>query len=351
MRTKKLLRFMMMLMLFTGLTQCKSAKYKHLEDGLYADIQTDRGDILVKLYPDKAPVTVANFVSLAEGTNPFVDPKYKGKRYYDGLTFHRVISKSEGSPKDFVIQGGDPLGTGEGGPGYEFKNEISDLKHTEGTLSMANAGPDTNGSQFFITLTDTPWLDGHYSAFGKVVKGMDVAHQIRKGDHIKKIEIIRKGKEAKKFDAVKVFSDYMKQKQAEKAKQAEEQKAMAEQLARWEKEAQSLPSGLKIYWLKKTQGKKPVKGQTVSIHYDGYFRDGRMFDSSHKYNMPLTFKVGVGKVIPGMDQGVLQLHEGDEAVLFIPSHLAYGQTGAGGGLIPPDTDLIFKIQLLKVGDK
>ncbi len=342
-------RWFLLILMMTVMSNCKSTKYKHLEDGLYADIQTDRGDILVRLYPDKAPVTVANFVTLAEGTNPFVDEKYKGKRFYDGLTFHRVISKADGSDKDFVIQGGDPLGTGAGGPGYEFKNEISDLKHTEGTLSMANAGPDTNGSQFFITLTDTPWLDGHYSAFGKVVQGMDVAHQIKKGDHIKKIEIIRKGKEAKNFDAVKVFSDYMKEKQAQKQKAKEEQEKFASQLKEWKEKAEVYPSGLRIYWLEKGQGKKPVKGQTVQLHYKGYFEDGRLFDSSYKYGIPLSFKAGVGRVIPGLDQAVLKLHEGDKAVIFIPSHLGYGEQGAGN-VIPPNTDLVFIVELKKVGD-
>ncbi len=346
---KQILMFMTGLMLLS-LAGCKSAKYKHLADGLYADIQTEKGDILVRLYPDKAPVTVANFVTLAEGTNPFVSPEYKGKHFYDGLTFHRVISKGNGDPKDFVIQGGDPLGTGEGGPGYEFKNEISDLKHTEGTLSMANAGPDTNGSQFFITLTNTPWLDGHYSAFGKVVQGMDVAHKIKKGDKILKVEIIRKGKQAKAFDAVKVFSDYMKQKQAAKQKAQAEQQKRAEQFAALEKEAKTYPSGLKIYWKKHTQGKKPVKGQIVYVHYKGFFRDGRMFDSSERFGIPISFKVGIGKVFSGMDEGVLQLREGDEAILFIPSYLGYGQQG-NGGLIPPDTDLIFEVKLVKVGEK
>ncbi len=346
---KKFLMLMVSLAMLS-LAGCKSAKYKHLPDGLYADIQTEKGDILVRLYPDKAPVTVANFVSLAEGTNPFVSPQYKGKHFYDGLTFHRVISKGNGDAKDFVIQGGDPLGTGEGGPGYEFKNEISDLKHTEGTLSMANAGPDTNGSQFFITLTKTPWLDGHYSAFGKVVQGMDVAHKIKKGDKILKVEIIRKGKQAKDFDAVKVFSDYMKQKQAEKQKAQALQQKRAAQFAEWEKQAKSYPSGLKIYWKKHTQGKKPVKGQIVYVHYSGYFKNGKMFDSSEKRKIPLSFKVGTGRVIAGMDEGILQMREGEEAVLFIPSHLAYGQQGAGN-VIPPDTDLIFEVKLVKVGEK
>ncbi len=345
---KKLVSMLLLASFVLLASRCKTQRFRPKEDGLYADIVTGKGDIVVKLAPDKAPVTVANFVSLAEGTNPFVKPEYKGKKFYDGLTFHRVISKANGDKKDFVIQGGDPLGTGEGGPGYEFKNEISDLKHTEGVISMANAGPDTNGSQFFITLTDTPWLDGHYSAFGKVVKGMDVAHKIVRGDTIKQVIIIRKGKKAKNFDAVKVFSDYMKQKQEALQQKKQKEQEMAAKFAEWEKKADSLPSGLKIYRLNKTRGKKPVKGQIVQVEYSGYFKNGHLFDTSKRTGMPLMFKVGVGQVIQGMDEGILQLHEGEKAVLFIPSYLAYGQRGAGR-VIPPNTDLIFVVKLVKVG--
>jgi len=204
-----------LLVLILGFTACKSSKYPDLQNGLYAELQTEKGDILLELRPDKAPVTVASFVSLAEGNNPYVKDDYKGKPFYDGLTFHRVVSKATGDKQDFVIQGGDPEGTGQGGPGYQFKNEISDLKHEKGALSMAREPrPDTNGSQFFITLAPTPFLDGKYSVFGKVVKGMDVVTKIRKGDKITKLSIIRKGADAKKFDAVKVFDTYMKEKTA-----------------------------------------------------------------------------------------------------------------------------------------
>ena len=347
---KSNLKFLLLMSVVILFSACKTQKYKDLEDGLYAVIHTEKGDIVVKLRPDKAPVTVANFVTLAEGTNPFVAPEYKNKKFYDGLTFHRVISKANGDERDFVIQGGDPLGNGEGGPGYEFKNEISDLKHTKGTISMANAGPDTNGSQFFITLADTPWLDGRYSAFGKVVKGMDIAMNIKKGDKINSVEIIRKGKEAKKFDAVKVFSDYMKEKQAKEQKIKQQAMEKAKQFAEWKKQADSLPSGLKIYKLKTTNGQKPVAGQVVQVHYTGYFEDGRVFDSSLKRGIPFEFKVGKGQVIQGWDEGILQLREGEKAVLFIPSYLAYGERGAGG-VIPPNTDLIFEVELVKVGKK
>jgi len=339
----------LVLLVLIGLAGCKSSKYPDLKEGLYAELQTDKGDILLELRPDKAPVTVANFVTLAEGTNPYVKDQYKGKPFYDGLTFHRVVSKATGDPNDFVIQGGDPLGTGEGGPGYQFKNEISDLKHTKGALSMARERkPDTNGSQFFITLDDTPFLDGKYSVFGYTVKGFDVVQKIRKGDTIRKVSIIRKGNDAKKFDAVKVFSDYMKEKQEADKKAQEAQKKFAEELAAKKEQAQEDESGLKVLIEKEGTGRKPKAGETVSVHYTGYLPDGTKFDSSRDRGRPITFPVGKGKVIAGWDKGIMMLKEGTKAYLFIPSYLGYGERGAGG-VIPPNSDLIFEVELVKVG--
>ncbi len=338
-----------LLVLILGLSSCKSSKYPDLKDGLYAEIQTNKGNILLQLRPDKAPVTVANFVTLAEGTNPYVKDEYKGKAFYDGLTFHRVVSKATGAQQDFVIQGGDPLGNGMGGPGYKFKNEISDLKHTKGALSMARENhPDTNGSQFFITLTDTPFLDGKYSVFGYTVKGFDVVQKIRKGDTIKKITIIRKGKEAKKFDAVKVFDDYMKQKKAQEEKQLEAKKKLADELASKKAKAQADESGLKILIEKEGNGRKPKAGEWVQVHYTGYLPDGTKFDSSYDRGQPIVFQVGKGRVIAGWDKGIMQLKEGTKAYLFIPSYLGYGERGAGN-VIPPNSDLIFEVELVKIG--
>ena len=338
-----------LLVLIVGLSGCKSSKYPDLKDGLYAELQTDKGNILLQLRPDKAPVTVANFVTLAEGTNPYVKKEYKGKPFYDGLTFHRVVSKATGAQQDFVIQGGDPLGNGQGGPGYQFKNEISDLKHTKGALSMARENkPDTNGSQFFITLADTPFLDGKYSVFGYTVKGFDVVQKIRKGDTIKKVTIIRKGKEAKKFDAVKVFNDYMKEKTAAEQKKNEAKKKLAADLAAKKAQAKEYPSGLKILIEKEGAGRKPKAGEWVQVHYTGYLPDGTKFDSSYDRGQPIGFQVGKGRVIAGWDQGIMQLKEGTTAYLFIPPHLGYGERGAGG-VIPPNSDLIFKVELVKIG--
>jgi len=333
-----------------GLSACKSSKYKDLEPGVYADIQTDKGDIVVKLHPDKAPVTVANFVTLAEGTNPYVSADYKGKPFYDGLTFHRVVSKAMGDKMDFVIQGGDPLGTGEGGPGYQFKREYSDLKHIKGAISMARepGDPDSNGSQFFITLDATPFLDGKYNVFGETVKGFDVAQKIRPKDVIKKITIIRKGKEAKAFDAEKVFNDYMKEKVAKEKEEIEKQKQIAEKLAEKKKLAKKDESGLMVYVEKEGTGKKPKRGETVTVHYTGYLTNGKKFDSSVDRGTPFTFKVGVGQVIAGWDKGIMEMKEGEKAILYIPSYMAYGDR-AVGNVIPPKSDLIFEVELLKVG--
>ncbi len=338
-----------LLLITMSLGGCKSSKYPDLKEGLYAELQTDKGDILLELRPDKAPVTVANFVSLAEGTNPYVKDEYKGKPFYNGLTFHRVVSKATGAQDDFVIQGGDPKGTGEGGPGYQFKNEISDLKHTKGALSMAREPqPDTNGSQFFITLKDTPFLDGKYSVFGYTVKGFDVVQKIRKGDTIRKVSIIRKGKTAKKFDAVKVFSDYMNKKIEADKKAAQAKKQFAEDLATKKAQAKEDESGLKILIEKEGTGRKPKAGELVSVHYTGYLTDGTKFDSSYDRGQPITFPVGKGRVIAGWDKGIMQLKEGTKAILFIPPYLGYGERGAGR-VIPPNAELIFEVELVKVG--
>jgi peptidylprolyl isomerase len=175
-------------------------KKPKLEKGLYAEITTSKGIILIALEFKKTPLTVANFVGLAEGKIPN-KAKPDGQAFYDGLKFHRVI-------KDFMIQGGDPAGNGTGGPGYKFADEfVSELKHDKpGILSMANSGAKTNGSQFFITHKATPWLDGKHTVFGHVITGQDIVDAIVQGDSIEKIKIIRKGKAAKKFNAVKTFN-------------------------------------------------------------------------------------------------------------------------------------------------
>ncbi|MEO2061976.1 MAG: peptidylprolyl isomerase [Christiangramia sp.] len=309
-----------------------------MQDGLYAKFHTSKGEILAELEFEKTPGTVGNFVGLAEGK---IENKAKtaGEPYYDGLKFHRVIP-------DFMIQGGDPNGTGAGGPGYKFDDEIHpELKHdAPGKLSMANAGPGTNGSQFFITHVETPWLDGKHTVFGNVVEGQDVVDKIQQGDKIEKLEIIRQGAAAENFDGVEAFKDF----HATKAKREAEAKKAAE--AEVEKLAagfEKTASGLRYKIIQKGDGTQAEKGKTVSVHYKGQLADGTVFDSSYKRNQPLEFPIGVGHVIPGWDEGIQLLQVGDKARLVIPSDLAYGERGAGG-VIPPNAVLIFDVELMNV---
>ncbi len=309
-----------------------------MENGIYAKFNTSKGSILVKLTYDKTPGTVGNFVGLAEG-NLENNEKPQGKPYYDGLKFHRVIP-------DFMIQGGCPQGTGTGGPGYQFDDEFhQDLRHdTPGVLSMANAGPGSNGSQFFITHIATPWLDNKHTVFGNVVEGQDVVDAIAQGDKIESLEIIREGEEAKKWNAIEAFRTFegSREKRIEEAKkQAEE--AMEKLAAGFD----TTESGLRYKMIQKGSGKKAEKGKTVSVHYSGSLENGEVFDSSYKRKQPIDFKLGQGQVIEGWDEGIALLQVGDKARFVIPSHLGYGSRGAGG-VIPPDATLIFDVELMDV---
>ena len=309
-----------------------------MQDGLYAKIKTSKGDILLNLEYEKTPGTVGNFVALAEG-NLENSAKPQGTPYYDGLTFHRVIP-------DFMIQGGCPQGTGTGNPGYKFDDEIhTDLKHdAPGKLSMANAGPGTNGSQFFITHVATPWLDGKHTVFGSVVEGQDVVDAIEQGDTMDKVEIIRQGASAEQFNAIEAFRTFEGAREKRIAAEREKAKAELDKLAKGFDET---ASGLRYKILQKGDGKKAEKGQMVSVHYKGQLADGTVFDSSYKRNQPLDFQVGVGQVIPGWDEGICLLQVGDKARLVIPSDLAYGSAGAGG-VIPPNATLVFDVELMGV---
>ena len=361
------------LILLLALTIFSCDKHKDLKDGLYAEIKTNKGTILLQLEMDKAPVTVANFVSLAEGKNKFVtNESLKGKPFFNGLQFHRVLA-------DFMIQGGDPDGNGSGGAGYNFKDEFTDLKHDKpGVLSMANSGPTTNSSQFFITHLATPWLDGKHTVFGHVIeKGMDVVNKIQQGDLIKTITIVRKGDAAKKFDAVKIFTDYFSNKAENDAKQAmtdaENMKINAEkfkavedanvtEFAKLKSESTKLPSGLQMKFLTKGTGKKPENGANVFVHYAGFLENGKLFDSSiediarkfgkfdqnradAKQYTPLPCSAGNYQFIPGFNEGLSKMNIGDKVMLFIPNNLAYGEAGAGDA-IPPNANIIFQVELL-----
>ena len=312
-------------------------------DGLYAKFETNKGDIYTVLEMQKTPMTVANFVGLAEGTVTNT-AKAAGVPYYDGLVFHRVIP-------NFMIQGGCPQGTGTGNPGYSFPDEIdATLKHTgPGILSMANAGPGTNGSQFFITHVETPWLDGKHTVFGHVIQGQDVVNKIAGSDSLKKLVILRKGKDAEAFDAAKVFEfekGNVGAKAAEKAKADEAARALAnaEALKRFEK-ASTTSSGLKYIIEKEGTGDSPKASDQVTVYYKGTFTDGKLFDSNFGKD-PITF--GLTQVIPGWTEGLQLMKPGGKAVFYIPFKLAYGENGHPSGVIPPKSDLVFEVELIKV---
>ena len=307
-----------------------------MQDGLYAKFNTSKGSILVNLEFEKTPGTVGNFVALAEG-NLENSAKPQGNPYYDGLKFHRVIP-------DFMIQGGCPQGTGTGNPGYKFDDEIHpDLKHNgPGVLSMANAGPGTNGSQFFITHIETPWLDGKHTVFGKVVEGQDVVDAVAQGDLIESLEIVRQGKAAEDFNAVEAFRTFEGAREKRIEEEREAAKAELDKLAAGFEETKS---GLRYQIIQKGNGKKAEKGNMVSVHYKGQLADGTVFDSSYKRNQPLDFQVGVGQVIAGWDEGICLLNVGDKARLVIPSDLGYGNAGAGG-VIPGGATLVFDVELM-----
>ncbi|KDN55994.1 peptidylprolyl isomerase [Flavobacterium seoulense] len=362
------------LLLITTLYSCKEEN-SNLADGLYAKIETNKGNIFLELDYKKAPITVANFVTLAEGKNEFVAEDYlKGRPFYDGLKFHRVI-------KDFMIQTGDPEGTGSGDTGYKFKDEFSDLIFDKGgLLAMANNGPATNSSQFFITHVPTPWLDNKHTIFGHVVdNGMEVVNKIEQDDVIKSITIIRKGEAAKKFNAVKTFFDYFsveaKNKKAALALEAKKQqeydakyaKVIQDKLAFFESlkdKSTKTASGLKYSITKKGSGKKPANGTIVNIHYAGFLENGQLFDTSlesvaqtfGKFDsnraqqggyQTIPFQIGKRDgLIPGFIEGLDKMSFGDKAVLFIPSHLAYGAGGAGN-VVPPYANIIFEIELIQ----
>ena len=309
-----------------------------MQDGIYANFKTSKGAILVKLTHDKTPGTVGNFVGLAEGQLEN-SAKPMGTPYYDGLKFHRVIS-------DFMIQGGCPKGQGTGGPGYQFDDEFdASLKHSQpGVLSMANSGPGTNGSQFFITHTETSWLDGKHTVFGFVVEGQDVVDAVAQGDLIEKLEILRVGEEAKNWNAIEAFRTFEGSREKRILAQKQAAEAALEKLAAgFDKSS----SGLRYKMIQKGNGKEAQKGKKVSVHYEGSLENGKVFDSSYKRKNPIEFTLGVGQVIEGWDEGIAMLKVGDKARFVIPSYLGYGETGAGG-VIPPDATLIFDVELMDV---
>jgi peptidylprolyl isomerase len=336
--------FLSVLILFTFIFFGESSMAKSkLEDGLYAKFNTSKGEIVCALEFEKTPLTVTNFVGLAEGTKDLGGgAKSKGEKYYDGLTFHRVI-------QDFMVQGGCPLGSGTGGPGYTFPDEIDpSLKHERpGVLSMANAGPGTNGSQFFITHVPTPWLDGKHTVFGHVVSGQDVVDKIKQGDTIDSLEIIRVGKKAENFKADQAAFDALldgfEKRQKEKALEAMEKELNLID-TNWP-DAVTTPSGLKYVVVSEGEGDAtPSSGAMVKAHYTGKLLDGTKFDSSYDRGTPIDFPVGQGRVIKGWDEAFLSMKKGEKRVLIIPPDLGYGPSGRGP--IPPNAYMVFDVELV-----
>jgi peptidyl-prolyl cis-trans isomerase A (cyclophilin A) len=342
-----------------------------LEEGLYGFFKTTQGDIVVKFEDKKAPMTTANFIALAEGRHEDVSEEYKGKPFYDGLKFHRVIP-------NFMIQGGDPQGTGMGGPGYKFEDEFDDsLSHVgTGVLSMANSGPGTNGSQFFITLAETPWLDNKHSIFGHVVFGMDIVEKIGAAERdnkdmpneeisIETLTIYRIGKEYTSYNPIAAYAAGKeglaeKKRVSEEMAKKEQQEFIASMKAKYPN-METTATGLMYVVEKPGDGPKPELGAKVEIDYAGYLIDGTMFDTSIEelakengvYNAQRQYQpypVSYGpqaQVINGWKEGMQLFNIGGKGRLIIPPHLAYGAAGAGG-VIPPNAWLIFDIELVRI---
>jgi peptidyl-prolyl cis-trans isomerase A (cyclophilin A) len=314
-----------------------AAQEQPLADGLYAEITTVRGTIVCALEFEKAPMTVANFVGLAEGT---ISANGARRKFYDGLTFHRV-------EKGFVIQGGDPDGNGSGGPGYQIPNETRpDLRHdVAGVLAMANSGPDTNGSQFYITMGPAAWLDGGYSVFGHVVKGMEAVTAIKQGDKMTSVRIVRIGAAAGAFTVTQQSFDAMVAKArvavSDRKKNAR-LSALASIKKQWPKLATS-KSGLMQEVLKKGSGGSPSASATVSIHYKGMLLDGKVFADTTSAGAQT---VQLDRVqIKGWVEALLEMKRGEKRRLVLPPELAFGSAGYQN-LIPADAFVVFEMELV-----
>ena len=311
---------------------------KNLPDGLYAQMDTDKGSILLELYYKDTPLTVCNFVGLAEGT---LNASLK-KPFYNNLTFHRVI-------EDFMIQGGDPLGNGTGGPGYSFPDEfVEGLRHDgPGVLSMANSGPDTNGSQFFITHVKTEWLDGKHTVFGKVIEGQNVVDSIKQGDRIIDVKIIRIGDEAKKFKATQELFDSLlaevkaEKEEALKAKREADLATIAEKFP----DVQLDKNGVYYKIITDGNGAAVKRGDLVKLHYQGALLDGRVFDDSKVRGAPMEVEAGIGRLIPGFDKTLIQMKKGEARQIIIPPELGYGNNSIEN-VIPANSFLVFTLEIL-----
>lgn len=333
--------FVAVLLTTAVLSGC-AENYPDLEDGLYAELETSKGTILIELAYEKVPTTVTNFVGLAEGTIDSNQPA--GEPFYDGLIFHRVV-------EDFVVQTGDPEGNGTGGPGYEFPNEIDQsLTHdAAGVVSMANSGADTNGSQFFITRGPAPWLDGQYSVFGEVVEGQETVDAIEEGDTLETVTIIRKGENAESFETdQEAFESRLAQLRSERDE--DQRRTVGQQLDYVERsfpDAEDAGDGMRYIVDAEGSGPTPEPGDTVAVHYTGFLLNGMPFESTENRDAPVEFTVGRGQVIEGWDRTLLNMQVGEKRTVIIPPNLAYGSRGAGG-VIPPNSFLIFEVELVDI---
>ena len=382
------MKYLKLLLLILFIFSCNSAKYEGLKDGLYAEIQTNKGDILLELYYEDVPMTVASFVSLAEGNNNKVPDSIKGKKYYDGIRFHRVVN-------NFIIQAGDPTETGKGFPGYRFGDEFPVDETNEyiyshndyGMLSMGNSGPDTNGSQFFITNTPSQHLDGKHTVFGKTIinslqlkalkkqfsdtlilrRAIDslrltVVNSIAQFDTIKTIEIIRIGDDAKKFDAPKVLEEEMVlydlgEEGRQKIKDAIEEKRYNDYVANKnafyskldESNAIKTASGLGFLVLKNNpKGQKVVDFKTIKAHFSLFLADGKKIQSTEDTGAPLVFRLDDKQkpLITGFAEGLRMMREGEMARLFVPYYIGFGE--AAYGPFPAKSDLVFEVQIIEI---
>ena len=337
---RKLYFTIVLLITMVLLTFCAKGGDSDLGDGVFARITTNRGDIVLRLEYERAPMTVMNFITLAEGKMEVAG----GRPYYDGLVFHRVID-------EFMIQTGDPQGTGMGGPGYRFPDEIvPGLRHdSPGILSMANSGPGTNGSQFFITHVPTPWLDGRHSVFGRVVQGQDVVDAIREGDRMNRVTIIRNGTQATEFRADQaVFESLVQNHLMEAAARNRVQReADIAQISRDYPDAQITESGIRYMIRSPGSGSKPNAGDEVAIRFVAMFLSGEIFDDSESWGEDLIFNAGANEIFPGLDETVMDMTAGEKRFVIIPPELAFGEVGVDG-FIPPNSFIIFDLELVRI---
>jgi peptidyl-prolyl cis-trans isomerase A (cyclophilin A) len=380
-------KILLIAIVFLLFISCVPEKFKDLNQGLYAEIETNKGNILLELYAEDVPKTVANFVALVEGTNPMLLDSLKGENFYKGVVFHRVVP-------NFVIQGGGFTPSGKKNTGYLFGDEFPRnekdgfmYKHNDqGVLSMANGGPTTNSSQFFITHRAIPHLDGKHSVFGKTVvnaielkelqqkysdslqlkKAIDITrmaivNKVLKNDTIFTVNIIRIGAKAKDFNAAEVFDLEVvkfKKSKEDKVKQAlkseekryskflEDKKAFL--LEKEESKAIKTGTGLRILKLKKTKGRKVLDTKKVTANYTLYLADGKKMQASEDIGKPMVFDLNNKQkpMISGLKEGILSMREGEKSRLFIPYTIGFGNKKFGP--FPAKSDLVFEIEILKI---